>query len=151
MGTRRVIFFLLFTINFIISHAQISEGGIPYSIANKLSTQLIDSVDVKAPDSNLINQISNTKKEDYFIGILIDTNISHNNKGTFINHQDGSRSWFLKITSKNAIGLSLHFDSLYIPPNAELFFYNETKLSLLESLRQAEIKQSINSYSSHSG
>ena len=75
MGTRRVIFFLLFALNILVSRAQISEGGIPYSIANKLSTQLIDSVDVKAPDSNLINQISNTKKEDYFTGVLIDTNI----------------------------------------------------------------------------
>lgn len=46
--------------------------------------------------------------------------------GTFAQTPDGGYVWVAAIGSEYAGGVRLHIENLYLPPNAELFFYNSS-------------------------
>ena len=108
------------------SNSQISEGGAPYSFTHRTPIQL-DEAEIKAPTNSEIQQATLNNKSSYCVGVLKDVNLTENTAGTWVTHDDGSRSWFLKITSRDAIGLTLHYNNLFIPHGGSLFLYNENK------------------------
>ena len=108
------------------SNSQISEGGSPYSFTHRTPIQL-DEAEIKAPTNAEIQQATLNNKSSYCVGVLKDVNLTENTAGTWVTHDDGSRSWFLKITSRDAIGLTLHYNNLFIPHGGSLFLYNENK------------------------
>ena len=114
---------LIYTLAF---YSQISEGGKPYSFTHRTNIQ-IQELQIPAPSVSEIQAAVNTNKSKYSVGILKSLNLNAENAGTWVQYPDGSKSWFLKITCKDAIGLTLHYNNLFIPHDGSLFLYNENK------------------------
>ena len=115
---------------FSTAKSQISEQGNPYLFTNPTSTKFAESI-ISAPSERFIESISKSEKSSYCVGIKTPVSLSTNNSGTWFNHKDGSRSWVLKITSANAIGLSLSYKNFIIPTGAEVFLYNESRTHVI--------------------
>ena len=109
-----------------ISFGQISEGGFPYSFKN-FSPIKIDEIIIAPPNDNVISDLSKESSSIYYVGAKIPTSINSSNNGTWVENEDGSKSWFIKITSTNAIGLALNYRNFKIPNGAEVFLYNESR------------------------
>ena len=110
--------------------SQISQGGTPFSFTHNIGTPINEFL-IDQPSSKDIELAKIDEKETYKVGIIKSTNLSLLNNGTWINHADGSKSGFLKIRSKSALGLSLFFDNFSIPEGAEMFIYNSNKKHLI--------------------
>ena len=110
--------------------SQISQGGTPFSFTHNIGTPINEFL-IDQPSSKDIELAKIDEKETYKVGIIKSTNLSLLNNGTWINHADGSKSSFLKIRSKSALGLSLFFDNFSIPEGAEMFIYNSNKKHLI--------------------
>ena len=110
--------------------SQISQGGTPFSFTHNIGTPINEFL-IDQPSSKDIELAKIDEKETYKVGIIRSTNLSLLNNGTWINHADGSKSGFLKIRSKSALGLSLFFDNFSIPEGAEMFIYNSNKKHLI--------------------
>ena len=95
---------LIYTLAF---YSQISEGGKPYSFTHRTNIQ-IQELQIPAPSVSEIQAAVNTNKSKYSVGILKSVYLNAENAGTWVQYPDGSKSWFLKITCKDAIGLTLH-------------------------------------------
>ena len=116
----------------LIFYSQISEGGAPYSFTHRTPMQ-IDEAEIKAPTNAEIQQATLNNKSSYCVGVLKDVNLTENTAGTWVTHDDGSRSWFLKITSRDAIGLTLHYNNLFIPKVVHYFYTMKIKITSLEN------------------
>ena len=114
---------LFYTLAF---YSQISEGGKPYSFTHKTNLQ-IQELQIPAPSASEIQAAVNTDKSEYCIGILKSVHLNAENTGTWVQYPDGSKSWFLKVTSQGASALNFHYSNLYIPEGGELFLYNQNK------------------------
>lgn len=114
---------IIYTLAF---YSQISEGGKPYSFTHRTNIQ-IQELQIPAPSVSEIQAAVNTNKSKYSVGILKSVYLNAENAGTWVQYPDGSKSWFLKITCKDAIGLTLHYNNLFIPQGSSLFLYNENK------------------------
>ena len=100
--------------------SQISQGGTPFSFTHNIGTPINEFL-IDQPSSKDIELAKIDEKETYKVGIIRSTNLSLLNNGTWINHSDGSKSGFLKIRSKSALGLSVFFDNFSIAEGAEMF------------------------------
>ncbi len=107
-------------------HCQISNGGQPYSFFNLIKSEPLPNL-INAPTVIEINNASNSGKGPYCVGILKPTQISSKNDGLWTTNSDGSKVWRLKIKSKGAIGLTLHYKEFFIPTGGEVFLYNKNK------------------------
>ncbi len=110
----------------LIFYSQISEGGKPYSFAHRTNIQ-IQELQIPAPSASEIQAAVNTNKSKYCVGILKSVHLNAENTGTWVQYPDGSKSWFLKVTSTGATALNFHYSTLYIPEGGELFLYNQNK------------------------
>ena len=110
--------------------SQISQGGTPFSFTHNIGTPINEFL-IDQPSSKDIELAKIDEKQTYKVGIIKSTNLSLLNNGTWINHADGSKSAFLKIRSKSALGLSVFFDNFSIPEGAEMFIYNSNKKHLI--------------------
>ena len=122
-----LIFFICLTNSI---NSQVSKGGIPFSFSNPINKK-INEIRLTPPYENLIKHLENSNKTSFCVGTKIKTILNPSNSGTWINHTDGSKSWLLKITIDDAIGLSLNYKKFYIPDGAEIFLYNENKNHLI--------------------
>ena len=109
---------------------QISQGGTPYSFTENINTPINEYL-IEAPSFKEIEFAKIDEKQTYKVGIIQSTNLSLIKNGTWINHSNGSKSGFLKIRCKAAIGLSLFFEDFSIPEGAEMFIYNSNKKHLI--------------------
>ena len=119
-------FLFYFVIISLFSFGQISEGGTPFSFKNPVPIKINESV-LAPPNERIISELSTDSESIYYVGAKLQVSLNSFENGTWISNADGSRSWFLKITSQDAIGLSLNYKNLIIPDRAELFLYNESK------------------------
>ena len=110
--------------------SQISQGGVPYSFQKNINVSINTKI-IKQPSKSEIEQATTVDRQAYRVGILKSTNLSLSKNGTWIQYADGSKSCFLKIKCKDAIGLSLFFQNFLIPEKAELFIYNSNRKHLI--------------------
>ncbi|MBC99998.1 MAG: hypothetical protein CL841_01365 [Crocinitomicaceae bacterium] len=110
--------------------SQISQGGTPFSFTHNIDAKINEFL-IDHPSSKEIEFAKIDEKETYKVGIIKPTNLSLLKNGTWINHANGSKSGFLKIRCKSALGLSLFFDNFSIPEGAEMFIYNSNKKHLI--------------------
>ena len=94
--------------------SQISKGGTPFSFTHKIDIPINEFL-IDQPSSKDIELAKIDEKETYKVGIIKSTNLSLLQNGTWIYHANGSKSGFLKIRCKSALGLSLFFDNFSIP------------------------------------
>jgi hypothetical protein len=120
-------FFTSFLILLTLSlFGQISNGGQPFSFFNLIKSEPIPNT-INAPSIVEINNASNSGKGPYCVGILKPTQISSKSDGLWTTNADGSKIWRVKIKSKGAIGLTLHYKEFFIPTGGEVFLYNKNK------------------------
>ena len=108
------------------SYGQVSEGGKPYSFDHINFNRINETLIPPPNEIEIQNQIKNDKSG-YCVGKIIPVTLNPSNSGTWVTHPDGSESWLLKITSPNAIGLTLNYKYFTLPNGSELFLYNENK------------------------
>lgn len=116
------------------SFAQVSEGGTPPSIEQEISSNGIDHIVLSAPDVNLLlqeDEASELNKDLYRYGVLINTDLTPDNSGTWTDLPNGGRIWRLKISSENAFALGLRYREFQIPVGCKLFVYNKDKKQII--------------------
>jgi lysyl endopeptidase len=115
--------------------AQISEGGIPWSISSKstvLNTQEISKIVLTEPDySSLLRQdhidgVQGASKP-YRVATFVNTSIDLNNSGTFSYLEGGRKIWRAKVEVPNALGLDFFYDQFVLPKGVTLYLTNENK------------------------
>jgi hypothetical protein len=115
--------------------AQISEGGLPWSISLKstvLNTQAISKVILAEPDyASLLEQdhidgVQGASKP-YRVATLVNTSIDLNNSGTFSYLEGGRKIWRAKVEVPNALGLDFFYDQFVLPKGVTLYLTNENQ------------------------
>ena len=115
----------------LISSAQISQGGIPYSFTNAIQFQNKTSatITLQNPDLNILaaEDAVNDPRQKYRVGVNLPVNLNVNNSGQWQNLSNGGRIWRLVIHSDDAMALGLYYNNFYVPNGGQVFIYNETK------------------------
>lgn len=113
--------------------AQIEQGGKPLSFENIGLKNNVDNVFVNPPD------MENVRAEhDYFekngemprVSVIMDVDFTMENSGTWDILDDGTKVWRLRITSEDALALSLHYSKFHLPEGSALFLYNENQMQV---------------------
>jgi hypothetical protein len=120
------------------AYAQISEGGTPTSFKyqNTLKSDLptvqipinFSVEDLKTVDRWQVSQGAPLK-----VGVLLPTDLTIDNAGSWNTLPDGKRVWRLQVQAKDAIALMLSFRDFYIPENGKLFIYSSDKTHLIDA------------------
>lgn len=131
------------------AYAQISEGGTPTSFKyqNTLKSDLptvqipinFSVEDLKTVDRWQVSQGAPLK-----VGVLLPTDLTIDNAGSWNTLPDGKRVWRLQVQAKDAIALMLSFRDFYIPENGKLFIYSSDKTHLIGALPIIPIHQRKN-------
>lgn len=118
------------------AYAQISEGGTPTSFKyqNTLKSDLptvqipinFSVEDLKTVDRWQVSQGAPLK-----VGVLLPTDLTIDNAGSWNTLPDGKRVWRLQVQAKDTIALMLIFRDFYIPENGKLFIYSSDKTHLI--------------------
>ena len=118
------------------AYAHISEGGTPTSFEyqNTLKSDLptvqipinFSVEDLKTVDRWQVSQGAPLK-----VGVLLPTDLTIDNAGSWNTLPDGKRVWRLQVQAKDAIALMLIFRDFYIPENGKLFIYSSDKTHLI--------------------
>lgn len=114
------------------THAQISEGGIPWSQTAHYQTLLGASVAgvvlqepdyVKYQQEDKIDALTGAAKP-YRVAAKTLADLDLNKNGTWSYMADGSKVWRLKVEVPGAKALSLHFDQFQLPEGVNMFVRN---------------------------
>jgi len=107
--------------------AQISQGGVPFSLKSSnhllfsnIETNIAPTFDIekaKAEDKLLQGSVR--------FAAPIDVNYNLNNSGTWTTLDNGDRLWKLKVKSTSALGLFFRYDQFNLPEGASLFMYDD--------------------------
>ena len=134
----RIFLAFLFCSFSILTEAQISHGGRPYSFLHEMS-QLPASAQVQLPAIDLkkyeqADSVTDQYKDiPYRFGIKQPVDLNLNNSGTWTNLADGSRIWRLDIVSQGARTMNFCFDKYDIPDGASVFIYTPDHKAVLGS------------------
>jgi hypothetical protein len=114
--------------------AQISKAGKPYTTHPYFQQVLAEKNPLKTHVLPLIKEDSIQKKrqkgDNFFaLGIMVDFNL--NNSGEWIEVENGDRLWRLKLKSTDSKGMYLVYNKFWLPPQAQLFLYNEDQTQIL--------------------
>lgn len=116
----------------IITQAQISEGGLPYSFHKNNINVDISFVKMPKVDNQLLCKLEVPDKTGGFqFGKEFDVDYNLLNSGQWIELSNGDRLWQLGVFSENAYSINLVFDNFYIPTEAKLFIYTKDKSYVL--------------------
>ena len=118
--------------NIIGSHAQISQGGLPYSFKKQTINNEIPFVTMPKVDHRaLIKEEIPDKRGGFKFGKEFEVDLHLFNAGQWITLVNGDRIWQLGIHSENAYSLNLIFDNFYLPPQATFYIYTLDKSYVL--------------------
>jgi PKD repeat protein len=131
------------------SYSQITKGGSPYTISEKLppvgATYELPEIDV----AKLLEEDKNTAKGErpFRFGYTFETALNPSNSGEHILMPDGSRIWRLKIKAQNALSINITFSKYNLKAGAQVFLYNpitgESIGALDEDNNQADEKLGV--------
>lgn len=107
--------------------AQISEGGLPYSLTQKEVVARQNLSAEKIPPFNIKKVKEEDRKSNRSFRFAAPINVQYNldNAGEWLELENGDRLWRLKVQSKGALGLFLLYDQFYLPKGAKLYMYSE--------------------------
>ncbi|HCQ29412.1 MAG TPA: hypothetical protein DIU39_03935, partial [Flavobacteriales bacterium] len=136
---------LLAPLFLIVSKAQISHGGLPYSLTHKNIDKNIPQVDIPAPDMNQIraeDAITDQYKDiPWRFGIVNPVDLDLYNSGKWTILKNGDKLWQLKIYAPGAVSINLNYDRFYLPKGAKFFLYTPDKKSILGSFTEENNKE----------
>jgi hypothetical protein len=116
------------------AHAQISSGGQPLSVTQKLASAAVPTVRMAAVNNGLLSaqaDIEETQAREAGDAIPFAFAYPHavslnlQNSGRWETLADGSRLWRLRISSPGAYSLHFVYDHWWLPKGATLFIYND--------------------------
>jgi hypothetical protein len=116
-----------------IAPAQISRGGTPPGF-NHGEVQSIKAIDVSQIDYESLRLEDMTRDasgEPYRFAVIIPTDLSPDQAGTWTTHPGFGRFWQMKITSPGALALGLYFDRFRLPEGSSLFVYDEKAVKII--------------------
>ena len=123
--------FVVMSMTFIDVKAQVSEGGVPYSLTKISETGAALEINLKEIPEIIMppTDIQKLRKENDGLditarGILLHNPVNLTDSSYWVKLENGDRLWRLKISSKGAIGLEPIFEGFYLPPGAKLFVYD---------------------------
>ncbi len=119
----RILFLILIIIKISEINAQISQGGTPLSIADKIPLSA-PTQDIPQPDWAKINEEDKGAFGNFRFAVPIDVNFDTDNSGVWTELPSGGRLWQLKLRSKNALQLAIAFADFDLPEGSKLFFYS---------------------------
>lgn len=108
--------------------AQLSEGGIPYTIKNNLrvETEIFSMPGFDVEELLAEDEVNNQKKDrPYRFGKNFEVGIDNQHHGTWTDLDNGDRIWMTAIESKGAYSINLTFANFHMPKGGKLFIYNE--------------------------
>jgi hypothetical protein len=121
-----------------MSRAQISTGGLPLSLVSPEAAnadQYFTPVSYQAPDLQQVMledaKASRTDPKPYRAGILIHTDFTFPQSGTFTTLSDGKKMWRGQINIANAPALLFYYDQFHLPHGVKLFITNANKKQIV--------------------
>lgn len=114
-------------------HAQLISGGIPKSLTPDFQArydQPLHATQIPALNTQRLRK-EDRQSPGRRIAAPVSVNLGLDNAGEWIELDNGDRIWRLKVESPNALGLSLLYDELYLPPGAKLFMFSEDGSQIL--------------------
>lgn len=128
----------------IISKAQVSTGGIPFTFTTSFSGAKSGIPHKLMPliDNNTLQQQDAANPENSRYGIIHDVNIGLGTDGKWDSLTNGDRIWRLKIVSPTAYSIQLYYDQFYLKPGARFFIYNEDQSMVIGAFTSANNKAS---------
>lgn len=111
-----------------IANAQLSEGGIPWSIQNQ-KTDIVNRIEYPAPDFKTIIEKEhademNGVSKPYMVSTFVPTDISLQNSGTWTFLGDGSKIWRLQVYIPDAKAIDFMYDQFNLPEGVRLYLSN---------------------------
>lgn len=121
-----------------VSNAQINTGGLPLSLVSAEAAntdQYFTPVSYPAPDLQQVMQedakASRTDPKPYRAGVLIHTDFTFPQSGTFTTLSDGKKIWRGQINIANAPALLFYYDQFHLPQGVRLFITNANKKQIV--------------------
>ena len=113
-----------------VSTAQVSDGGFPFSAEEKGLE--IPNLEVKAPSHDVLMAEDERNEWGNRVAapVLIGKDMESIGKWSDLKKKE-ARLWTLKIHSKNAKALALQLNDFYLPKGAKLFFYDKSRKRIL--------------------
>lgn len=113
-------------------HAQISEGGLPWSLSTASSEivgQTIKAISIEAPDyAKALKQDEIDAKagiaKPYRVALMVNTDISIENSGSFAYLKDGKKVWRLTLNINEAEALNFYYDRFRLPKGVRFYMTN---------------------------
>lgn len=128
---------------FLVSSAQESEGGLPWSLVNSnrsnSNSNINNSHQIPTPDFNKAIEEDNNplnSSGNFRISLNTDADISLND-GTFTYLDNGNIIWNLSLSVQNAKGLVLLYDHFYFPKGVKFFITNNSGKQILGAFAES--------------
>ncbi len=119
----RLLFLILIVFKISKINAQISQGGPPLSIAEKIPLSA-PAQEIPQPDWAKIKEEDKGAFGNFRFAVPIEVNFDTGNSGVWTDLPNGGRLWQLKLRSKNALQLAVAFNDFDLPIGSKLFFYS---------------------------
>lgn len=130
----RLFITVLFSLIFWCSYAQRNLGGEPFSLKNGLSDENVPVEVMPELDMEVIlseDKINDQLQKPFRFAYPIPVDFSLNNSGYWEEFPTGDRVWRLKISSPEAMGLSLLYENFFLPEGALLYIYSDNGHKIL--------------------
>lgn len=123
-----LIFCLALSLFGFAANAQHTEGGLPWSISSArgfIKNQSVPLKSLPAPDfEKAATEDKVPRLGPYRIGLMVNTDISLNNTGTFTYLDNGAIIWRAKISVPGAKATDLYYDRFNLPEGVTFFLSN---------------------------
>ncbi|MBN2519507.1 MAG: T9SS type A sorting domain-containing protein [Bacteroidales bacterium] len=127
----RIISFIPLLAISLISNAQISYGGLPFSRLLSMSQDSVPVIDMPALSVNELKTAEVNRYKSMVFAKAFDTEINPGNSGIWKMQTDGTKIWRVGIRSENAYSIILLFHPFYLPEGAKLFVHNSDYSKIL--------------------
>ena len=126
--------FLLFVTFFFVSFAaaaQISKGGTPLSISEKINPP--NAIELVQPNWDKVREEDKGWLGEFRFAVPTTVDFTTENSGEWTNLPDGSRLWQLRLHSEKAAGLALTLADFKLPKGAKLYMHSPDGKNVLGS------------------
>ncbi|MFQ6609441.1 MAG: trypsin-like peptidase domain-containing protein [Fidelibacterota bacterium] len=134
--------FLYLALIVTILPAQVSIGGLPYSLEHPMRSQFqsitMPEVDVA---SLLLEDETAPKDEPFRFGYPQPVDLTLENSGTWEDLPDGGRLWRLRIVSPGAHSINLMYNRFHLPEGGRFFVYSEDLSTVLGAFTSQNNKE----------
>jgi len=124
-------------------HAQLSEGGLPRSMSLSKeipSAATIATLHFETPDfatARMEDQKNIGAAKAYRSALLVNSDISLQNSGSFTYLPDGSKIWRLRVRIDEVQALNFYYDRFALPEGVKYFVYNANGRQILGAFTSA--------------